>query len=1152
MRCAACQHDNDAVALFCEDCGSKLVKGCAQCGTELKPTAKFCFNCGAPTVANPAEAQPSSRSVADYTPKHLAERIRAEQALLASRQLGEGERKTITVLFADLKGSTSLIERLDPEAARAVLEPALRFMMDAVHAYEGYVAQVLGDGIFALFGAPLALEDHPQRALHAALRMQPELQRYSDGIRLKHGTSLQARIGINTGEVLVRSIRRDDLHFDYVPVGHTTHLAARMEQMATPGTILITEHTRRYCQDFFDLKPLGVATVRGVEAPLQVYEVRGIGALRTRFQAAAQRGLTRFVGRQLELEQLRSACAASGIGHGRIVDLIGEPGLGKSRLVHEFKQIIPPDTLLLEAQAVSHGRSTPYMPLVELLKKYFQIAPTDDDHSRRAKITDKALGEDRSLEDTLPFLCALLLVDSEAPELALLGEQGRRRRILDAVKRLLLRETLRQPVVLIVEDLHWVDTETEATLTVLAESLANARFLLLTTCRPEYAPSWQSMSYYTAARLAALDTDDAAALLDCLLGVSASGSEFAALKDLRSFILGKTQGTPFFMEEVVQALFEQGHLVRDAAGRAQVPSQAAAALHPEIQIPATIEGVIAARIDRLPPSEKLLLQQLAVIGREFALELARNVVGLDEETLRDLFADLQRKELVYEQPGASQPAYLFKHALTQDVAYRELPQARRKLIHERAAEAIETLYAAHLDEHYAALAHHSTQSGNLAKAIHYLRLAGRQANRRSAAKDAVAYLEAALAAVVRLPASVARDQQELDVLIDLGGALQVAVGLSATRVKETLLRAYALCRNTGAPHELFPIVAGLRANAGMRGEPMLEYAEALTALGTRTGDSAIILHAHLAMAFSHYQIGDCLIAHAEFERARATYCFEEHRHHTVTMAPDAAVLAYAFDSNGLWMLGYPDAALRSAREAITAAERTGYPYMISFAKILLADLHCFRGEISAALVEASSAIEIADEYGFPEWIAFASPVAAWARGMQGDANALSSIDQPLAIFEYVGAKFYVPMLIALKAELQARAGQFDLAVATVTTALTMATATNHSWILPELYRTRGALLLAVDPAATDVAAQHFERAISMAKDQRAKSWELRAATSLARLWQSQSRRHEAQGLLAPIYGWFTEGFETKDLQEAKALLEELSSARLLEGWNGAT
>lgn len=367
-----------------------------------------------------------------------------------------------------------------------------------------------------------------------------------------------------------------------------------------------------------------------------------------------------------------------------------------------------------------------------------------------------------------------------------------------------------------------------------------------------------------------------------------------------------------------------------------------------------------------------------------------------------------------------------------------------------------------------------------------------------------------------------------------------AAGLAAARVKEILLRAYALCRNTGAPHELFPILAGLRANAGMRGESQLEYAEALTALGARTGDSAIILHGHIGMAFSHYMPGDCSMARVEFERALAAYRFDEHRHHTVTMGLDGAVIAYTFGSHCLWMLGYPDAALRSARESIAAAERTGYPFMISMARILFADLHCFRGDISASLAEATAAIEIADEYGFPEWIAYASPRADWARGMQGDPNALPSIGEHLAIFEHIGATFYVPMLLGLKAELQARAGQFEHAIATATAAVAMATESNQAWILPELYRARGALLLAVDPTTTEAATQDFEHAISMARDQQAKSWELRAATSLARLWQAQGKHHEARTLLAPIYGWFTEGFETRDLQETKALLEELS------------
>lgn len=1043
------------------------------------------------------------------------------------------------MLFADLKGSTSLIEGLDPEAARALLDPALQTMMDAVHAYEGYVAQVLGDGIFALFGAPLALEDHPQRALHAALRMQGDLLRHAEEVRVSHGAPLLVRIGINTGEVLVRSIRRDDLHTDYVPVGHTTHLAARMEQMATPGSILITEHTRKYCQDFFDLKPLGAVSVRGVEAPLSVFEVRGAGTLRTRFQAAAHRGLTRFVGRRFELDQLRSACSAARRGYGRIVDVIGEPGMGKSRLVHEFKQHLAPDILLLEAQAIAHGRNTPYMPVVELLKKYFELAPADDDHSRRKKITAKTFDQEDELQDSLPFLFNLLLDVKETAELAQFGEQARQRRTLEAVKRLLLRETLRQPVVLIVEDLHWIDTETEATLALIAEGLPSARFMLLTTYRPEYAPPWQSKSYYTASRLAALDTNEAVDLLNSLLGVRESSNDISALKNVRDFILIKTQGTPFFIEEVVQALFEQGHLIRDEVGRAQIPHLHATPLA-EIEIPSTIEGVLAARIDRLPVAQKLLLQQLSVIGRTFALDLASSVVDQAEEILLDQLVELQRKEFVYERPGARQMTYLFKHALTQDVAYRELPHERRKLIHERTAEAIETLHASDLDEHYAALAHHYSQSGNLVKAIRYLRLAGRQASQRSAVKDAVDYLEAALAGVAKIPESAARDQQELEILIDLGAALLPAVGLSAARVKAVYLRARALCGTMELKGELLPILGGLRANAGMRGESQeLEYAEEMTALGNETGDSATILQAHMSMGFSHYNLGNFATARTEFDAAIAAYRFDEHRHHAVTLGLDALVYSQIFGSHCGWILGYPETALLYARAAIAAAQRIEYPYMISVVQILLADLHYLRGDVCASLAAATSGIQIANEYGFPQWAAYASPRVGWALGVQGDVTALDKIDPCLSILNAVDATYYVPVLLGQKAEVQARLGQVDAALATIVAGIKLAADSHQPWILPELYRARGALRLTADPDAAEVAEQDFERAISMAQEQSAKSWELRAATCLARLWHRQGKSAEAHALLAPLYDWFTEGFDTRDLQDAKALLEIL-------------
>src|SRR5439155_386484 len=450
------------------------------------------------TAQPPAPETPDSRlQTLDprpilYTPRQLAEPILAEQAAMEARGATDGERKTITALFADIKGSMDLIEDLDPEEARRIVDPALQLMMDAVHRYEGYVAQSLGDGIFALFGAPIAHEDHPQRALYAALRMQEESKRYAEKLRLEKGINLQIRVGVNTGEVVVRSIRKDDLHTDYIPIGHSTSLAARMESLATPGSIVVSEHTQRLTEGYFEFKSLGAAQVKGVSDPVNIYEVLGVGPLRTRLQVAARQGLVRFVGRQGEMEQLRKALELAKGGHGQIVAVMGEPGVGKSRLCHEFKLLSQKSCLVLETFSVSHGKAYAYLPLIDLLKTYFHITPQDDERHRREKITGKVLMLDRSLEDTLPYLFFLLGIAEPTSSLQQMDARIRQRRTFDAIKRLLLRESLNQSLILIFEDLHWLDGETQAFLTLLSESVATARVLLLVNYRPEYQHAWGS------------------------------------------------------------------------------------------------------------------------------------------------------------------------------------------------------------------------------------------------------------------------------------------------------------------------------------------------------------------------------------------------------------------------------------------------------------------------------------------------------------------------------------------------------------------------------------------------------------------------------------------------------------------------------------
>ncbi|MGD9604406.1 MAG: adenylate/guanylate cyclase domain-containing protein [Gammaproteobacteria bacterium] len=672
-----------------------------------------------------------------YTPDHLAARIRAQQQALEARG-SDGERKTITVLFADLKGSTALLEGLDPEAARAVIDPALKIMMDAVHRFEGYVAQALGDGILALFGAPLAHEDHAHRAVYAALRMQEDLRRHADAVRLSHGASLAMRVGLNTGEVVVRSIRRDDLHTDYVPVGHSINLAARMEQMAPPGAVLVTEHTQRLVEGYFALKPLGQAEIRGVTGALEIFEVTGVSQLRTRLQVAARRGLSPFVGRQHELTQLRAALERARGGHGQVVCVMGEAGLGKSRLLLEFKTYTD-GFAVYEAYSASHGKASPYLPIAELLKGFFGIQLQDDERARREKVIGRILALDRGLADVLPYYFALLNIDEPDSPLARMDPPTRRRRTFEALRKVVLRASLEQPLVLVYEDLHWVDSETQGFLDLLVESLGSARILLLTNYRPEYRHDWGGKSYCTQLRLQPFGRADAEAFVSMLLG---EGADAAALATIRGRILDRAEGTPFFIEELVQEFFERGVLVCDADGR--VAYRAGADV--QGQLPTTVQGVLAARIDRLSVDEKALLQTLAVIGREFTLGLAHRVVGGQEDRLHALLAELQRKEFLYEQPAFPEVQYLFKHALTQEVAYQSLLVERRRELHQRIAEVIEALYVRELEDHYASLAHHFGRSGDVEKALEYLERAGLQAARQAAMGEAVTHLSQARAA----------------------------------------------------------------------------------------------------------------------------------------------------------------------------------------------------------------------------------------------------------------------------------------------------------------------------------------------------------------------------------------------------------------------
>ena len=1023
------------------------------------------------STSTPSDTQTPSQSPASYTPQHLAERILAEQAAMESRGSANGERKTITALFADLKGSTALIEGLDPEDARAIIDPALQLMMDAVHRYDGYVAQALGDGIFALFGAPIAHEDHPQRALYAALRMQEEMREYSDQVRLKHGVPLQMRVGINTGEVVVRSIRKDDLHTDYVPVGHSTNLAARMEQIATPGSIVVSEYTRKLTEGYFELKALGAAAIKGVEEPLNVYEVVGAGPLRTRLQVSARRGLTRFVGRQSELDQMQRALEEAKAGHGQIVGVMGEPGLGKSRLFYEFKLTSQSDYLVLAAFSVSYGKASPYLPLIELLKTYFQIEPTDDERTRKEKVGGKVFMLDRSLEDTLPYLFSLLGIEDEPSTLRQMDAQMRRRQTFDALKRLFLRESLNQPLLLLFEDLHWIDSETQGFLDTLSESVASAQLLLLVNYRPEYRHDWGTKTYYTQLRLTPLGKEEAEELLTSLLG---SDTSLTALKPL---ILERTEGTPFFMEEVVQTLAEEGVLTGDR-GHYRLQTTPT-----ELNVSTTVQGVLAARIDRLLPEEKALLQQLSVIGRQFPVSLVQQVVAQPQAELSRLLSSLQAKEFLYEQPAFPEVEYLFKHALTQDVAYDTVLQAERKVLHEQTGHAMEMLYAGKLEDHYSDLAHHYAHSANAEKAVEYLYLAGQQAVQRSAHAEAVIHLTKALELLTKLPDGLERAERELRLQLVLGPALMATKSYTSSELEHAYTRALKLCHQIGNPSQHFHALWGLWITYLGRGvlRTTREFGEQLVELADKAPELSLQMPAHLALGEPLVFLGELLKGRAHLEQAIALYDPHQHAALRFLQGQDPGAASLAQVSNALWLLGYPEQAQQAGREACALAQEVSHPNSEAYALTLVACVHLHCGGYSRAQQYAEASLSVSTEHELMWWTPMGSIIRGWTLMAQRQpTEGIAQIQQGIEAYKSIfGPVTWWPYYLGLLADAYGKVGQATKGLKVVAEALERVDVAEERWSEAELYRLRGKLMLQQSPTPQDEAAACFHTALEM-------------------------------------------------------------------------
>jgi class 3 adenylate cyclase/predicted ATPase len=1126
MKCPKCQFENREGARFCGECGHEFEVTCPGCETHNRAENKFCDACGydlrKPEQVPPIDfAKPQS-----YTPKFLADKI------LTTRGSIEGERKLVTVLFADVADFTSMAEKLDPEEVHQIMDGCFRILMDEIHKYEGTINQFTGDGVMALFGAPVAHEDHAQRACYAALSIQKAIEVYSQELKHEPGVDFKMRIGLNSGPVIVGSIG-DDLRMDYTAVGDTTNLASRMESMAMPGNILVASETFKLGRDFFEFESLGKVVLKGKEKPIKAYKLLKFGEVETRIEASVARGLTRFVGRKNSMSTIMEAFEKARLGSGQVLGIVGEAGVGKSRMLLEFKNLLPQNAYTyLEGRCLHFGGAMSYLPFLDILRAYFDIKEGDPELVIKKKMADKIAALDEKLENALPPLLELLSLKVEDEDFSKLEPRQKRERTFEAIRNLLIRIGQESPLVLAVEDLHWIDNTSQEFLSYLIGSLAGSHILLVLLYRPEYTHQWGSKSYYRKIGLTQLTTESSAELVQAIL----EGGEVSF--EIRELILNRTSGNPLYMEELTHSLLENGS-IRKKDHQFVFSGNAA-----DIQIPDTIQGIIAARMDRLEDNLKRTMQVASVIGRDFAFRILQTITGLQEE-LKAYLVNLQGLEFIYEKRLFPELEYIFKHALTQEVAYNSLLHKRRKEIHGKIGEAIEQIYAERLEEFYEMLAYHFVQGELWEKAVIYLRQAGGRAVQQSAYVEAMAHLMKGLELLQTLPETAERNELELALQFDLAASLNVSKGWAAPEVEQAYSRALELCREVGKTPKLIPVLQGLRLVYAMRGDPgdtqrARELGEQLLTMAQRQNDTRLLQEAHWAHGQTLYYLGELNSARTHLEQSSSSYTPQSLSSQASRDAAGTQIACLFYTGFILWALGYPDRALETGDKALSLAHELSHPFTLAFAFWGMAQLHQFRRDVQATFERAEAMTALSNEQGFQVWVDLGTLLRAWTLVMRGHTQeGLAQMRQIMANKPIGPTNAMWTLIYALLIETYGAAGQAEEGLDTVEKALALVDKTGFRLYEAELRRLQGESLLGQAVPNGPQAESCFFHALELARNQQAKSLELRAAMSLSRLWHQHGKKEEACRLLKKIYSWFTEGFGTPDLQEARALLKEL-------------
>ena len=1117
MQCPRCQHQNPTEATFCGACGTPLESLCLACDASNPPTNKFCHKCGGLLTT----ARPEARFVSPgtYTPKHLAEKI------LTSKSALEGERKQVTVLFADVVGFSTLAERLDPEAIHTIMDGCFELLTRAVHRYEGTVNQFTGDGIMALFGAPITHEDHAVRALEAALSIQADVEGYGETVQRGWGVPFQMRVGINTGLVVVARIG-DNLRMDYTAQGDTTNLAARLQQLAPPGAVWVGEATHHVASGAFEWRLVGPLTVKGRAGPVRAYELLGRRAVRSRFEVQAQRGLTGFVGRDAEFQHLLATWEKAKQGQGQVVSVVGEAGLGKSRLLYEFKQRLAREAIpYLEGSCFAYGEAISYLPFLEIVKALFGLEGLAGEADAKRQIAQRlaAMNLDRTtVEPYLNNLLGFTVDDAVFPKLP---PHLVRERTVTALRTLMLATAVRHRVVLIVEDVHWIDKATEEVLGALVEAIPTVPLLLVLVYRPEYLHAWATKAYHAQITLTRLPGASGAEMVRAILQKPYASSiplerlspeqstalvqellETASIPvELEQLIAARTDGNPFFIEELTRSLLESGDLLRQNGG--YVFQQPVATL----RLPTTVQGVLLARIDRLNAQLKSVLQVASVIGRVFSYPVLADVVERRDDLDR-MLQQLEDLEFIYPTSLAPQREYSFKHVLTQQAVYDALLRPKREALHEGIARALEALYPDRLEEYYELLAYHYSRSENSDKAVDYLDLANQKAVKANAMEEAKAYFDQAMQLLDALPDTQANRRRRCSLLVN-----QVMVFFLLFKYPDyhaLLTRYEPIAVELGDPRLLgafYTRIGWHEALSGQFDQALSTHARAAE-LSEAAGSPDDACHAYLMSQWMHSYKGDFDLVFPLQEHVART--LKQH-FNLRWYGYSVAALTWTYRWLGRW-----DDAVREGLEALRVVEEFGDKSQISFAALSLSMAYTDKGELDQGIHYGQLAVEKAPT---PVDRAYSQAVLGWAWCRAGETRrGIELCEEGVSLIrraQLVGGEPFTPFL----GEGYWRAGEYDKACEALRHTLDIAERCGLRFNIGCAHRLLAEVALSSNPdqLVEPLARPDFEQSIEILR-------ETGAENELALAYAGYGRLHKAQGRFAEARDYLTRGLEIFD------------------------